>query len=535
MAIAAQTRIAAWRAGCAVAAVAVLGLAAAFLPSPGLAFTLKTLIMPGKVIEAHASIEEKCESCHESDAKQKQSELCYVCHEDIRADVVTKSGYHGLHPEVARAKPGAECSSCHTEHDGRQADITGLDPKTFQHLHTNFPLLGAHSRGACTGCHTAGKPYRETPQQCAGCHTADDPHKGTLGASCEGCHTSAAWKTADFDHAKTRFALAGAHRAAACTDCHRDNEFGGTPAQCVACHKADDKHAGRNGADCGGCHAPSAWSVSFDHAASAGFRLLGKHQQLKCEGCHVNNLTDALPRTCVGCHQNRDPHDGKLGTSCGDCHGSQQWAATAFDHVKASGVPLLGAHRELACTTCHASGVGAPLGKQCTSCHAATDPHRGQLGAACESCHADTGWLLSVRFDHGLSSFPLLGKHSQLACADCHASAAFHDAGAACSSCHAEDDPHQGRFTAQCSSCHNPTGWQAWVFDHDRQTPFALTGAHRNVACDTCHRRPLAQLGAAARGDCAQCHRRDDPHQGQFGAECGSCHSVDSFAELRGR
>jgi cysteinyl-tRNA synthetase len=34
--------------------------------------------------------------------------------------------------------------------------------------------------------------------------------------------------------------------------------------------------------------------VSFDHAASAGFRLLGKHQQLKCEGCHVNNLTDAL-------------------------------------------------------------------------------------------------------------------------------------------------------------------------------------------------------------------------------------------------
>ena len=146
--------------------------------------------MPGKVIAAHASIEDKCESCHESDDSKKQAELCYVCHKEIRADHVSKSGLHGRDAAVA----GAECSSCHAEHDGRDADITGLDPKTFEHMHTNFPLLGAHGGAACTGCHTAGKTFRATPQQCSGCHASEDPHKGSLGASCEGCHTSTAWK-----------------------------------------------------------------------------------------------------------------------------------------------------------------------------------------------------------------------------------------------------------------------------------------------------------------------------------------------------
>src|SRR5262245_19173398 len=86
-----------------VAAVALSGAVAFGIPSLDVAFTLKSLIMPGKVIAAHASIEDKCESCHESDAKQKQSELCYVCHRDIRADLVSKSGLHGRHPKVAGA------------------------------------------------------------------------------------------------------------------------------------------------------------------------------------------------------------------------------------------------------------------------------------------------------------------------------------------------------------------------------------------------------------------------------------------------
>ena len=125
----------------------IVALLCAALPSPGAAFTLKSLIMPGKVIESHADIEDTCESCHESDDSQKQSELCYVCHDDIRTDVVSKTNLHGRHPAIANG----ECSSCHGEHDGRDGDITGLDPQTFEHVHTDFPLLGVHGGTACAG------------------------------------------------------------------------------------------------------------------------------------------------------------------------------------------------------------------------------------------------------------------------------------------------------------------------------------------------------------------------------------------------
>ena len=55
-------------------------VAAAAVPSLAHAFTLRSLIMPGPVIEAHAKIEEQCDSCHESKETQKQSELCFACH-----------------------------------------------------------------------------------------------------------------------------------------------------------------------------------------------------------------------------------------------------------------------------------------------------------------------------------------------------------------------------------------------------------------------------------------------------------------------
>ena len=51
-------------------AVLAVGLA----PSTGAAFTLKTLVMPGKVIQAHAQIEEHCERCHETKPALKRCE-----------------------------------------------------------------------------------------------------------------------------------------------------------------------------------------------------------------------------------------------------------------------------------------------------------------------------------------------------------------------------------------------------------------------------------------------------------------------------
>jgi hypothetical protein len=31
---------------------------------------------------------------------------------------------------------------------------------------------------------------------------------------------------------------------------------------------------------------------------------------------------------------------------------------------------------------------------------------------------------------------------------------------------------------------------------------------------------------------CSDCHRADDVHNGQFGSDCGRCHSTGSFEEV---
>lgn len=508
-----------------------LVLVIAAIPSLGAAFTLKTLIMPGKVIEGHADIEETCESCHEDKEGEQQQELCLTCHTDVRTDVLAGIGYHGRNPDAKTA----DCYTCHDEHEGRDANILGLRVEAFSHLHTDFQLLGSHENVACEGCHAPGTAHRDTPRQCADCHGGDDVHAGALSLQCGSCHSATAWKLTTFDHGTT-FPLTGKHAAAPCADCHANQSFASTPNDCASCHRADDAHAGRNGTHCGSCHNAVAWpATQFDHTSVTGFALRGGHAQLRCESCHVATLTAALPSTCAGCHRTDDPHDGGLGTQCADCHNSTHWTQTKFDHAAASGFALAGAHAELACTSCHVTGTtagtAAELSRECGSCHA-EDPHRGQLGARCDSCHAQHTWLSPPRFDHGLVAFPLLGKHATLQCAACHASPAFHDAGTACSDCHADQDPHDGAFGATCGNCHAPVDWRAAAFDHAAVTGFALTGAHERVACASCHTGKRQELAAAGAPTCGQCHRQDDPHGGRFGADCTACHSAESFGDV---
>jgi hypothetical protein len=500
------------------------------LPSIGVAFTLKTLIMPGKVVEAHASIEETCESCHEDDEGATQQELCLGCHVEVRGDVLSGSGFHGRNPDAK-----ADCYGCHDEHEGRDADIVGLRADSFSHVHTDFPLQGAHERATCAGCHAAGTEFRDAPQQCAGCHAGDDAHAGALAQTCESCHSAVAWKVTSFDHSAA-FPLTGKHAATACAGCHTNQSYAATPKECGSCHRSDDVHAGRNGAQCGSCHNPVAWPVTdFDHGGVTGFALRGSHQELSCESCHVQNLAAALPSTCEGCHRSDDPHTGRLGPMCGDCHSVAQWGETKFDHTGVTGFALAGAHAELTCTSCHTGGLDAKLDRGCTSCHAADDPHKTQVGARCETCHSQLAWGAPLRFDHGLIAFPLLGKHAALECSACHASLAFHDAGSTCAECHAEQDPHRGAFGTACASCHTPAAWHASSFDHAAATGFALTGAHQSLTCASCHsgkRQPLAADGTPS---CGSCHRQDDPHGGRFGADCAECHSPDSFSDIRRR
>lgn len=504
---------------------------AVLTPANSSAQDIETLVMPGKVIEGHADIEEECSSCHKMFDKGAQQQLCMDCHEEVALDVNTPSGYHGLYPEAV----GANCADCHTDHEGRDARIVVLDEDNFDHSFTDFDLLGTHRETDCVDCHAPGDKHRDAPSDCAACHGDESPHGPTMGDNCGACHEPSEWPDAKFDHDTTDYPLIGKHRETTCLDCHDDHTFPPAPTDCYACHEDDDAHDGRSGQRCESCHNPADWhDSSFEHGRDTDFPLEGTHSTLACGDCHSENpFEDEMDTTCISCHREDDAHDGNRGDRCDSCHSSTEWQTPFFDHGRDAGYELLGGHAEAACNSCHVEAIfEIELSTNCDSCHRDDDPHAGTSTLPCAGCHTEVNWQDPVFFDHDFTRFPLHGQHRDNECEDCHTTKSFASAERNCANCHREDDPHGGHFPGTCDACHNPVGWDLWAFDHNTQTGFPLDGAHTDVGCDDCHRSSLEKM-KSFNGGCGNCHRTHDDHDGEFGADCGRCHAADSFSEVR--
>jgi hypothetical protein len=420
------------------------------------------LVMPGAVVAGHAKLEKECANCHEPFSPRSQTRLCLACHKEIVADRRTSSRFHGRQPDAAKQ----ECTHCHTDHEGRGADIVQLDRETFNHAFTNFDLRNAHTAVPCVDCHAQTTKFRDAPGRCFDCHKTNDPHKGRLGETCDNCHGETAWlRVKPFDHGSTKFPLQGAHRTVACAACHVGERYKDIGAACVDCHRIQDVHTGRYGAKCESCHDQSKWStVRFDHDKTTKFPLRAAHAKVKCDTCHTGDLyRDKLATTCVSCHRK-------------------------------------------------------------------DDRHKGQLGGRCEQCHGEASWRRTTFFDHDITRFPLIGRHAVVPCEECHRSLLFKGTPLSCASCH-RDQHHEGRLGANCALCHNPNNWSWWRFDHDTQTHYPLTGGHRGLNCQACHiTRNVAKVTLAT--DCYACHRQDDVHRGSFGRTCERCHTTSSFKQV---
>ena len=495
------------------------------------AVEIEKLVMPGQVISGHADVESQCSACHAAFEKEGQIAKCIECHADVGRDIQSSNGFHGLFPDAANQ----QCKVCHAEHKGRNAVIVDLDKRKFDHDFTDFELIGKHQEADCEKCHESGTKYREAPGLCIDCHREEDVHKGQLGQECVDCHTPIDWREVDFDHDTTGYPLVGRHIEVVCLDCHADQTFQTTPVTCFGCHADDDAHDGRSGNECERCHNPTDWlDTSFNHDRDTDFPLTGKHALLTCNDCHSEDpFSDVLKTDCVSCHLEDDNHDGHFGAKCDTCHVTQDWPLIEFDHDRDTDYAIKGAHVALACADCHVDPVfEVSLDAGCIACHLDDDVHKTEQGDQCQNCHNDTAWSDNVRFDHGFTRFPLLGKHMEAECKDCHETQQFKLAETECISCHADDDPHEDRYGETCELCHNPVDWNIWLFDHNTQTDFGLDGAHRSVMCDGCHRQSLSAM-ARLGNECADCHKLDDVHDGEFGPDCGRCHSSSSFREVR--
>ena len=449
---------------------------------------------------------------------------CSTCHggasdlTDLRATPTDCVACHSA-DDTHQGSLGADCAGCHSAEGWQSADI--------DHDLTGFPLAGKHLDTACETCHVGGQ-LSGIPTTCIDCHRSDDTHAGKFGTDCGACHTADDWSIiidGNFDHRLTGFSLTGAHaQVAACAGCHRGGRFAGTPTTCVGCHAADDAHDGDFGTNCSACHTTSAWTpADFDHSQT-GFTLVGGHAGVACARCHASDQFQGTPTTCVACHASEDAHDGAFGTDCGSCHDPSAWDNATFDHGRTA-FPLTGSHTTAACNLCHTNGSFRDTPTTCVACHGSDDAHNGTFGDQCGSCHDTRAWG-NATVDHSRTAFPLTGRHQGVPCGTCHVNGVYDGTPTSCVACHASDDVHNGQFGSSCASCHTTSGWAGATFNHN-STAFPLTGRHTSATCVQCHANGVYDGTPTS---CVACHTSDDAHNGQFGSNCGSCHSTNGWA-----
>jgi len=233
------------------------------------------------------------------------------------------------------------------------------------------------------------------------------------------------------------------------------------------------------------------------------------------------------------------------------------------------------------CTECHPAG--SKLAQEpCLACHVELRPRvaagkgfHGRISREereCEKCHSEhqgkdfklTEWGPGgmKAFGHGKTGWPLLGKHAQVKCLDCHEKRLWVEATVVkfvsehpkrenptmlglserCDSCHF--DEHRGQTSKDCQTCHNEKAWKPAAGFNHQKTKYPLLGKHRGVPCEKCHPaskdestspdvfpKPVSmafmKYAPIAHKECISCH--EDPHKGSFGERCQSCHVVEGW------
>jgi len=264
-----------------------------------------------------------------------------------------------------------------------------------------------------------------------------------------------------------------------------------------------------------------------------GHRLTSRNEAFTCADCHDEDISTFASDSCETCHRQMDStfaqtHLASFGANCLECHDGVDRFGGRFDH-NATAFELTGKHNEVDCALCHldvralTDFRNAP--QNCYGCHQNDDAHETRFGMDCSVCHSTDNWE-NATFDHNLSAFKLEGKHTEVACEDCHQNGVLQGTPTDCYACHARDDEHNGRFGTDCAACHNPSNWEEATFDHERSN-FPLTGAHVDVICEDCH---TSGQFAGLSTQCVACHTDPDFHKGIFNANCADCHSTAAWA-----
>ena len=391
-----------------------------------------------------------CDSCHTNRRFDAGSPSCYSCHaKEYQATTQPTHAGRGL-PDAVRALP--------------QPSHTSFSQATFEHS-AYFPLAGVHATQACAACHK-NNVYKGTPRDCYGCHQTDyertdqsritrRPASRPRASRATGRRTRAGRRT--FNHSSV-YPLVGVHATQACTACHKNNVYKGTPRDCYGCHRTDyertDQPESRGGR---ASRRPASRATGRRTRAgrrrsttAASSRSSASHATQACTACHKNNVYKGTPRDCFGCHRTElrahdepEPRGGRLPDHVRvvpPARRTPSWRAT-FNHSR---VFAAGRRRTptQACTACHKNNVYKGTPRDCYGCHRTnyertTSPNHAAAGfpTTCESCHSASSSTWSASFNHN-RFFVLAGRHLTAACSSCHKNNVYRGTPRDCYPCH---------------------------------------------------------------------------------------------------
>lgn len=139
-----------------------------------------------------------------------------------------------------------------------------------------------------------------------------------------------------------------AELASRCSACHAPPWSKDTMSdRCLNCHEDVSQQLLQNKplhglmpevGECRKCHTehqgpfhPITDLASFDHSYTA-FPLTGRHRDVSCAACHVNQVYKGTPSTCVACHKEPASHVGRFSSDCASCHNTFTWKDAIFEH-----------------------------------------------------------------------------------------------------------------------------------------------------------------------------------------------------------
>ncbi len=276
------------------------------------------------LVGVHATI--ACATCHVNNVFHGTSRICSGCH---------MAQYNATtNPNHAAAMFPTTCDSCHNASSPNWTS-------SFNHS-SIYPLVGVHATIACTTCHV-NNVYHGTSRICSGCHmaqynaTTNPNHAAAMfPTTCDSCHNASSpnW-TSSFNH-NAIFPLLGRHATAACTRCHINNVYHGTPRTCFPCHQAqyvattNPNHITAGfGTACEACHKATDTSFNQGTFNHTWFPIAsGRHSGINCGTCHTNAAAYTVFTCMNGCHSQSstdNEHRGRSGyrydpVACYGCH-----------------------------------------------------------------------------------------------------------------------------------------------------------------------------------------------------------------------